>query len=113
MHRCFAGLAAHENKLYFNSDKAIYCYNVISETLTKIKDEIGICGLFVEEDELEYCRRDSSGRFVEAGEIHISDTRIAVRLDKNNKLVVSTINETDNPIMLYCFDGETCQAHTI
>lgn len=106
---CYSGLASYENRLYFNTDSCIYCYDTITGDLTVVLEEFGICGMYVDEDELEYGRYNKNKKnFENAGEIHLGDLRVSVRTDKYNNLVVGIINETDKHVNIYCSDGNTC-----
>jgi len=112
--KCYAGLIVYEDAIYFNSEDAIYSYNPITRALTKLKSVPGVSGLLLHDNDLFYNKYDTAtNRFVQAGKIHLGETRVTTRVDKNNKLVVSIYKESDDPITVYCYDGTDYQLKVI
>ena len=114
-----AGVAEHNDMIYFNSDRAIYSFNPKKDSApVKIKEVIGVCGLYVDKNTLKYNRFDRQEEvrdeetnellgyrnfFVPNGEIKLSNTRFGSPRYENGKLVVRVYKEDDEPLLIYSF----------
>ncbi|MBQ7901619.1 MAG: hypothetical protein IJ365_06630 [Clostridia bacterium] len=116
----YAGLAYYDGKLYYNSDKAIYSYDIKTKNKEIVKKDIGICGLFVNKNTLYYTKSTTytveidgktyTGiRFEYGGEIELGDFFVGDCYRDEQQVVTRICNTSDSPVFVVAFDGKKAQ----
>lgn len=106
-----AGIAHNGNKIYFNTDAAIMCYDTETSKITTVKDIIGVCGLFIKNNVLYYCAYNFGCTSSEispysyAGEIKLSDFSIFTPHIENNKINVRVFNDSEEGMRILFSDN--------
>ena len=123
----YTGLAVHNDILYFNTDQAIYSYNPKKDKEpVKIKDIVGVCGLFIHNNVLKYnkCEPEEARdpdtnelvgyylHFRPNGEIKLSNTRFGCPRYENGRIVVRVYKEDNSPLCIYS-SGDTIDVKTV
>ena len=111
----YAGLATHNGKLYYNSDKSIYCYDPTTGKTTTIYTDVGICGMFINKNTLYYTKSkiDVSAGYVyfnSGGEIALDDISAGSTLRIGDKVTARICNTSDKSVIALIFDGEKTNA---
>lgn len=110
----YPGLATYNDKLYYNSDKAIYCYDPVTKTTKTLITKTGICGLYINNNTLYYStayvytvnNRQYVG-FEKGGEIELGEFSTGGSYRKDKDTVVTRIcNTSDKPVTVFLFDGK-------
>ena len=106
----YAGLAVFSDMIYFNTDNAIYSYNIKTKE-TKIRAEVdGICGLYIDANIIRYCKYDRESRkFYEAGNLTINGIRYAIPYIKDDKVVAEVFNSGSENVKLFTFGINGCE----
>lgn len=92
----YAGLCTINGMLYFNTDKAIYSYDPIDQTVKIVLEKAGICGLYADKNKLVYNKFDASmGLFVKDGEMRVCDVVVNKPFVENGEVKVRLFNDGD------------------
>ncbi len=111
----YTGLAEYNGKLYFNTDTAIYSYNPHTQETELVKMELGVCGLYIDKNDLRYCEYSILLQTIyNAGKIHLGDVKIAAPCIKDDKVVAKVFKEaSDEDIQVFSFGKNGCHVETI
>lgn len=110
----FAGLAAYNGTLYFNTDTAIYSYDPDTREIKLLKEEPYVCGLFVDGNRLRYGKYNlSTYLFYDAGSIPLGEVSFGTPSFEGEKLVTRVYKEDDTPMMILSFGSSGCQMEEI
>lgn len=107
----YAGVGVYDSKLYFNTDTAIFEYDVSTNTIKKIKDVGYVCGFYIDKNILYYNKpevyEDGEKTFVKflySGQIEL-DEKKSVRIgdcyrDQKN-VKVNVFKEDSEPTRIF------------
>lgn len=99
----YAGLAEYDGKLYFNADTGIYCYDPVTDEITLVHKEYGICGVFADKNLLTYTKYDSSaaGRFSVGGTIKLSEAAVGEVFIEDGHNVIRVYKDDSEPMTVF------------
>ena len=115
----YAGLATHNGKLYYNSDKAIYSYDPETGETEKLLDKTGICGLYIDKNTLYYTTAyiykidDSDNAYIgfeKGGEISLGDTSVSNSYRDGDTVVTRVCNTAETPVTVFVFNGTSAKS---
>lgn len=125
----YAGLAAYNDRLYFNTDTAICVYDPKTNKVESLQEIVGVCGLFIDQNELNYCKyHGDSQRFLKAGSVTLEECnhrQVILHSDNHtvtgyadahcegNEIVVELHKKTNDVVRVISFGNTGCQTKDI
>jgi len=107
-------LAEYNKILYYNTDSAIMSYNPKTKETKTVKLIEGVCGLYINHNDLVYCMYDmDTGFYKESGTIHLGDIRIGGVVHKNGKTTTRVYKDASTPITVYSYGDNHVQMQTV
>lgn len=105
----YTGLATYGNCIYYNTDKAIYSYDTITKSKTKILTELGVCGIFTDKNFLKYSKYNMSTSNIEyAGEFVAKKEDgpiIGSSIHADGKIITPIYVAEDSHIIVFCHNN--------
>lgn len=110
----YAGLAEFSGLLYFNTDDGIYSYNPKSEQIKLIEELEGICGMYIDNNVIRYCKYNfETGKLYEAGNMVLNGIRYAIPYMKDGKVIAEVFNGSSEAAKLFTFGDSGCEVFEV
>ncbi len=110
----YAGLAEFSGMIYFNTDKAIYSYNPETGETKLIKEEEGICGLYIDKNIIRYCKYNrEENKLYEADHITLNGVRYAIPYIKDDMIHLEIFNGGQESVTVFTFGNNGCESFKV